>query len=163
MAKKKKEDSDEEEFEEIEEFESQEIESVYPKFETKGEVSAEVSDEILTEEDEELQEDLDFVMEEEEEGPRYKYLDLQIKRGSGKNNYEIFIDGQSHGFLNVFVKHLLNLEAVDLAAYKKTDIEAPKIFLKLKEGYKIKKTLRDGIDSLRDEVVSVQKGFKGLM
>jgi len=163
MAKKKKQDSDEEDFEEIEEFENQEIESVYPKIETKGEASAEVSDEILTEEDEELQEDLDFAMEEEEEGPKYKYLDLQIKKGNGKNNYEIFIEGQSHGFLNVFVKHLLSLEAVDLAAYKKTDIEAPKIFLKLKEGHTIKKTLRDGIESLREEVVSAQKVFKDLM
>jgi DNA-directed RNA polymerase subunit L len=101
--------------------------------------------------------------DEEEEGPGYKYLDLQIQKGKGINHYEIFIEGQSHGFLNVLVKHLLNLEGVDLAAYKKTDIEAPKIFIKLKDGHKIKNTLRDGLESLREEVLSAQKTFKKLI
>lgn len=166
MAKKKNEESNEEDLEEIEELENQEIESVYPTFDTgakEEEISAEETEEVLSEEDEELQEDLEFVMEEEEEGPEYKYLDLQLKHGKGRNHYEVFIEGQSHGFLNVLVKHLLNLEGVDLAAYKKTDIEVPKIFIKLKEGNKIKKILRDALDSLREEVVSVQKGFKNLM
>lgn len=168
MAKKKNEESDEEDLEEIEEFENQDIESVYPTIdrgaeEEEKEISAIETEETLSEEDEELQEDLEFVMEEEEEGPRYKFLDLQIKHGKGKNHYEVFLEGQSHGFLNVLVKHLLSLEGVDLAAYKKTDIEAPKIFIKLKDEHKIKKILRDGIDSLRDEVLSVEKVFKKLM
>ncbi|TXT63819.1 MAG: DNA-directed RNA polymerase subunit L [Promethearchaeota archaeon] len=52
---------------------------------------------------------------------------------------------------------------MDLAAYKKTDIEAPKIFIKLKDGHKIKNTLRDGLESLREEVLSAQKTFKKLI
>ncbi|MBY8982677.1 MAG: hypothetical protein KGD57_06995, partial [Candidatus Lokiarchaeota archaeon] len=74
-----------------------------------------------------------------------------------------YIDGQSHGFLSVFVTHLLDLEGVTLAAYKKNNVEPPMIFLKLKDGFKIKEILRKGINNLRDEVVNVQKVFKNLM
>ncbi len=161
MAKKKEEDKDEEGFDDLEELEDQEIEIVYPKIE-KGKKKDKVDDlEAVDDLMEGEEEDVEFE-EEEEEVPEYKYLDLQIIKKEGENNYEILVDGQSHGFLNVFVKHLLALEGVDIAAYKKNNVESPKIFIKLKKGFKIKEILRTGISNLRNEVIQVQKIFKNL-
>jgi len=159
MAKKKSEES----IDEIDELMDEDIQSVYPEIEEEKEKLEEEEIGEFPEAEEELGEDLDFVIEEEEEVPQYKYLDIEIHHAEGKNNFEVIIKNQSHGFLNILLNHLLNLESVELAAYKKTNIELPRIFIKLKEGYNIKEILREAIDSLRNEVVDVQKLFKNLI
>lgn len=165
MAKKKKAE-DEDELEELDEFETQEIESVYPtiKPETPSETEEEIefsdeeAEELL---EEELEEELDIGLKEEEK--QYKYLNLEIKSGKGKNEFEVYVEGQSHGFLNIFVKTLLEMEGVKIAAYKVTRIETPRIYLKLEEGYKVKEILRNGINTLREQVLDVKEIFKPLM
>jgi DNA-directed RNA polymerase subunit L len=164
MAKKEKEDS----IDEIDDLMGGEIQSVYPEIEEEKESEEiEEEEEIETVEEmeleDELEEDLDFVIEEEAEVPQYKYLDVEIHRTKGKNNYHIMVENQSHGFLNSLVNNLLKLEAVEIAAYKRTNIQTPRIFIKLKEGYKIKKALREGIDLLRNEVVKAQKIYSKLI
>jgi DNA-directed RNA polymerase subunit L len=163
MAKKKNDES----IDEIDELMDEDIQSVYPEIE-EGKEKEKVEEEEeefgeIPEAEEELGEELDFVMEEEEEVPQYKYLDIEIHHAEGKNNFEVIIKNQSHGFLNILVNHLLSLDSVEVAAYKKTNIELPRIFIKLKEGYKIKEILREAIDSLRNEVLDVQKLFKNLI
>jgi DNA-directed RNA polymerase subunit L len=166
MAKKKKQE-EEEELEELDEFETQEIESVYPTITPEKdsaddqeieEYMEETTEELL---EEELDEELEIGIPKEEKD--YKYLNLEIRHGKGENEFEIDIEGQSHGFLNVFVKELLNHEGVKIAAYKITRIETPRIYLKLEEGYKVKKILRDAITNLREEVQEIKKLFKPLM
>ncbi|MFX1390561.1 MAG: RpoL/Rpb11 RNA polymerase subunit family protein [Promethearchaeota archaeon] len=164
MAKKKAvktEDNDEEELDELvdELLDDEEIESIYPKLKEKEEtVSKPVSpDEFLEEEEE------DFEEEEEPRFPDYKYLDVKLKKGVGENDYEIMIEGQSHGFCNILVKHLLNIDGVNIAAYKVNNIELPKIFVRLENSkFKIKDILNKSIESLREEVIQVQKIFKKL-
>ncbi len=163
MAKKKNNES----IDEFDELMDEDIQSVYPEIEEekekeKSEEKKEELEEII-EAEEELEDTLDFIMEEEEEVPQYKYLDIEIHHAEGKNNFEVVIKNQSHGFLNILVNHLLNLNSVAIAAYKKTNIDLPCIFIKIKEGYNIKEILREGIDSLRNEVLEVQKLFKNLM
>jgi len=177
MSKKEKDEEIDKE-EEIEDIVDEEIQSVYPKFvseEEEAEVEEEVEEEVGTEEafeieegleeglEEEFEEELEFTIEEEVEGPTYKFVDLEIHRGDGANNYNIIVKGQSHGFLNLFIKHLLDLESVKLAAYKKTDIEEPRLFLRLNAGYKIKEALRAGINSLMSEIDEAKKEFKSLV
>ncbi len=165
MAKKKAgktEEKDEDELDELvdELLDDEEIESVYPKLEEKEKVeSISSSDEDFIEEEEE-----EF---EEEEEPRfldYKFLDLDLIRGQSDNDFELIVEGQSHGFCNILVKHLLKIEGVNIAAYKSTNIEPSKIFIRLENSktYKIKDILHKGIESLRSEVVEVQKLFKKL-
>ncbi|TXT64558.1 MAG: DNA-directed RNA polymerase subunit L [Promethearchaeota archaeon] len=162
MAKKKDDDL----IDEYNDAMDEDIQSVYPEIEETKEpkkVEEEEEFEELIEEEDDLEDHLDFVMEDEAEGPQYKYLDIEIHQPESINNFEVVIKNQSHGFLNIFVNHLLALEGVILAAYKKTNIEEPRIFIKLKDGYKIKEILREGIDSLRTEVLEVQKLFNKLM
>ena len=168
MAKKKVSKPKEEE-EDLDEFdddsiEDKEFEIALPKIDKKPAEdkeeptpSAAVFPEISELEEEE---ELEFELEEEPEGPSYKHLSLEIKRTSKENDYELIIEGQSHGFCNILVKHLLDVEGVNIAAYKVTRIELPKIFIRLENGYKIKDIIIKGIDTLREEVLKVQKLFQ---
>ena len=144
-------------------LEGEEIESHYPSIsKPKEEDSSKVSEpkvdaaEITTPKEE-------LETEEEEEAPKYKYLDLKLIKGAGKNDYKVQVIGQSHGFLNAYVKHLLQVEGVKAAAYKVTQIDPPEIFVRIKDGYNIKNVLAKGIESLRKEVLEVQEVFKKLM
>ncbi|MFX1571020.1 MAG: RpoL/Rpb11 RNA polymerase subunit family protein [Promethearchaeota archaeon] len=163
MAKKKAAKPTENDEEELDDFvgellEDAEIESVYPKIKEKEEIKSPTSLEESMDE-----EDMEFELEEEARFPDYKYLNLEIKRGVGENDYELFIEGQSHGFCNILVKHLLTLEGVNLAAYKYTKLEPATIFIRLEKGYKIKDILHKGIELLREEVISVRKVFEKLI
>jgi len=152
--------------EELDEFEDQfldeDIEIEYPKLqevETKEKIKS------ISEEDISPEEDFEFELEEEARFPDYKYLNLNLMKGIGVNDYEIIIEGQSHGFCNILVKHLLNIEGVNAAAYKiSSDIEPPKIFIRLdnSQNYQIKDILNKSLEALREEVISVQNLFKKL-
>jgi len=170
MAKKKsvkpKEEKDEE-FDELEDELLEDEESVYPKLEKetkedddKSGIPSTVDNEVS----ESPEEELEYEMEEEEEVkfPSYRYLNLKIKKDIGKNDYELIVEGQSHGFCNIFVKHLLEIEGVNIAAYKDIKLEPSTIFIRLENSkkYKIKEILHKGIESLRDEVTEVHKLFK---
>ncbi|MFX1338060.1 MAG: RpoL/Rpb11 RNA polymerase subunit family protein [Promethearchaeota archaeon] len=87
---------------------------------------------------------------------------MNLNIGFSENDYELQIEGQSHGFCNIFVKHLLSIEGVNMAAYKYTRIDPAQIFIRLEPGYKIKEIIQQGIESLREEVLDVQKIFKKL-
>ncbi|MHA1490367.1 MAG: RpoL/Rpb11 RNA polymerase subunit family protein [Promethearchaeota archaeon] len=168
MGKKKKIEPETKNDDELEKdlFEDDEIESVYPKIkkeDIKKEGDSEIDDltEIITETEEEIEdESFDLDLEEEPKAPEYKYFNLSINRGATENDYELICEGQSHGFCNIFVKHLLEIEGVEIAAYKITGIIPPQIFIKLKKGYKIKKILNEGIESVRAEVKKVQTLFQ---
>ncbi|MFX1310045.1 MAG: RpoL/Rpb11 RNA polymerase subunit family protein [Promethearchaeota archaeon] len=163
MAKKKAvktEEKDEDEIDELvdELLDNEEIETVYPKLEKNGELEPEPStaEEIIEEEE--------FELEEEPRFPDYKYLKIELNRGQDETDYELLIEGQSHGFCNILVKHLLKIEGVNIAAYKVTGIEPSKIFIRLEntQDYEIKDILHKGIESLREEIIEVQKLFKKL-
>ena len=171
MAKKKsvkpKEEKDEE-FDELEDelLKDEDFESVYPKLEKetkedddKSGIPSTVDNEVSESPEEE-----EYEMEEEEEVkfPSYRYLNLKIKKDIGKNDYELIVEGQSHGFCNILVKHLLEIEGVNIAAYKDIKLEPSTIFIRLEnlKKYKIKEILHKGIESLRDEVTEVHKLFK---
>ncbi len=163
MAKKKAPETEEKDEEDLDEFmeellQDEEVESVYPKVEEKEEV------ESVPSSDEEFIEEEEFELEEEPLFPDYKYLNLNLNKGQGENDYELIVEGQSHGFCNILVKHLLNIEGVNIAAYKATNIAPAQIFIRLENSkkYKIKDILHKGIDSLREEVLEVQKIFKKL-
>ncbi len=165
MAKKKAtkpEDTEEVEIDDnVDELlEEEEVESVYPKIDEKekSEPSPASLEESIEEEEEE------FEIEEEPRFPDYKYLNLEINKELGENDYEISVEGQSHGFCNILVKHLLEIEGVKIAAYKVNNVELPKIFIRLEnsKNYKIKDILYKGIESLRAKVIEVQKVFKKL-
>jgi DNA-directed RNA polymerase subunit L len=51
---------------------------------------------------------------------------------------------------------------VNSAAYKITRINPPEIFIRLEDGYEVKKILFKAIENLRAEVTEVQKVFKKL-
>jgi len=164
MAKKKaikKEEIDQDEIDELVEdlLDDEEIESVYPKLEENKEVKS------VPPSAEEIIEEEEFELEEEPRFPDYKHINLELIKGQGANDYELIIKGQSHGFCNILVKHLLKTEGVNIAAYKSTNIEPAKIFIRLENSktYKIKDILHKGIDSLRKEVLEVQKLFKKLI
>lgn len=163
MAKKKVPKKEEDSKEDLDEFmeellEEEEVESVYPKVEDKKDV------ESIPSPDEEIVEEEEFELEEEPLFPDYKYLNLSLNKGKGENDYELIVEGQSHGFCNILVKHLLNIEGVNIAAYKATNINPAQIFIRLENSkkYKIKDILHKGIESLREEVLEVQKIFKKL-
>ena len=166
MAKKKAVKPQETEDDEIDELvdellDDEEIESVYPKIDDKEkpEPSTASFEESIEEEEEE------FEIEEEARFPDYKYLNVGINKGLRENDYEISVEGQSHGFCNILVKHLLEIEGVNIAAYKVNNVELPKIFIRLENSkdFKIKDILHKGIESLRANVIETQKIFKKLM
>ncbi len=86
-----------------------------------------------------------------------------MKKGFRDDDYTLTVEGQSHGFCNIFVQQLLETEGVNSAAYKITKIEPPEIFIRLENGYEIKKILFNAIETLRAEVGKVEKVFKKLM
>ncbi len=164
MAKKKvvkPEENEEEELEELEDdlFGDHEIDIEYPK------VKEDLSSSPSIEEDDTVSEEEEFELEEEARFPEYKHLDLSINKSAGKNDYELSIEGQSHGFCNILVNHLLNIEGVKVAAYKVTKIEPSKLFIRLEDSkkFKIKDILLKAIESLRAEVLDVQKLFQKLI
>lgn len=170
MAKKKvgpkEEDSDLEDVgEDI--FDKEDIDSHYPdvsnesvkKDETPPTETPEQTEKVESEEESEEE------VEQAPEIPEYTILKLNIISGPGDNDYTLTLDGQSHGFCNIFVKHLLMIEGVKAAAYKITEIalSPPQIFIRLEDGYKVKEIFSKGIDGLRNEVAETQKVFKKLM
>ena len=148
-------------------FDDEEIESEYPQLGKNEEQQTPAKKDDLAGLDEEesgLDEE-EFGYEEPEgpERPTYKYLDLDLKKGEGKNDYKLLITGQSHGFCNVLVKHLLNIEGVKAAAYQVTRIDPPVIFIRIEEGKKIKNIIHKSIEALRKEVSEVEQLFTKLM
>ncbi|MEJ2296831.1 MAG: RpoL/Rpb11 RNA polymerase subunit family protein, partial [Candidatus Lokiarchaeota archaeon] len=148
-------------------FDDEEVESEYPSIAKKEERKSVRQDEDLTGLDETEGELGEEGLETEEfegpERPKYKYLNLAIRKGEGKNDYKLLVEGQSHGFCNVLVKHLLNVEGVKVAAYQVTNIDPPVIFIRIEEGAKIKNVIQKGIEALRKEVSDVEKLFSKLM
>lgn len=106
-------------------------------------------------------EEEEFEIEEEARFPDYKHLKLNLTKTVGENDYELIIEGQSHDFCNILVKHLLKTKGVNAAAYKVTGIVPAQIFIRLDKG-KIKDILFEAIESLREEVIEVQKLFQKL-
>jgi len=86
-----------------------------------------------------------------------------MEKGFRDDDYTLFVEGQSHGFCNIFVQLLLDTEGVNSAAYKITKLVPPEIFIRLEDGYDIKKILYKAIETLRTEVGKVEKVFKKLM
>ena len=163
MAKKKAEPKEEEsDIEQEDLFDDEEIESHYPDLLKDSKDGKEAfSEDLLGEaEDDELEED--FEVDTGPELPDYKFLKLDMKKGASQNDYTLSVEGQSHGLCNIFVQHLLKTEGVNSAAYKITKINPPEIFIRLEDGYKIKKILFKAIETLRAEVTEVQKVFKKL-
>lgn len=169
MAKKKPIKPAVEEEEELDEIEDELLEeddllSDYPKTSKTPEgdaVSPPIGEsDIDSEEEEEV-----YEIEEEPRYPDYRHLRLDLIKTSGENDYELSVEGQSHGFCNILVKHLLDTEGVKAAAYKITGIVPPQIFIRLEDSrkIKIKDIIFTAIESLREEVLEVQKLFQKLM
>jgi DNA-directed RNA polymerase subunit L len=158
MAKKpSKEEEEEDDFDE--DLFDDGIADKYPKGgESSG--SAEFS---LDESESEEEEEFEFELEEPEVKKDYKHLKLEIKKGLNENDYVLLVTGQSHGFCNALVKHLLSIEGVVSSAYRVTVIKPPEIFIRLKNGSKINDVLFQAIEALRNEVKDVEKLFKKLM
>jgi len=160
MAKKKAVKSEEED--ELDDLEDELIDddiSEYPELSEKKEkevVPLSADDADIDDEEEE-----EFEIEEEARFPDYKHLKLNLTKTVGENDYELIIEGQSHDFCNILVKHLLKTEGVNAAAYKVTGIVPAQIFIRLDKG-KIKDILFEAIESLREEVIEVQKLFQKL-
>jgi len=160
MAKKKVVKPEEEEELEDDLFGDHEIDIEYPKVKEED-----LSSSPSIEEDDTVSEEEEFELEEEARFPEYKHLNLSINKSAGKNDYELSIEGQSHGFCNILVNHLLNIEGVNVAAYKVTKIEPSKLFIRLEDSKKfnIKDILLKAIESLRAEVLDVQRLFQKLI
>ncbi len=140
----------------------EEIESHYPDLSDNSKSKEEsVTIAVVDEEDEE-EEDEGYEIE-PEELPTYKFLTLALKRGFRDDDYTLSVEGQSHGFCNIYVQILLETEGVNSAAYKITRLVPPEIFIRLEDGYEIKKILFNAIETLRAEVGKVEKVFKKLM
>ncbi len=162
MAKKKKVEPEDDD--DLEDLEEEEFESAYPEIEkktTEGGTDLKEPQPLVSEDEEEIEE-FEYELEEEPEIPEYKHLNLILNRGLTDNDYELKIEGQSHGFCNILVKHLLNVKGVNMAAYKYTRIEPAQIFIRLEPDHKIKEIIYQGIESLREEVIEVQNIFKKL-
>ncbi|MHA2034818.1 MAG: RpoL/Rpb11 RNA polymerase subunit family protein [Promethearchaeota archaeon] len=157
---------DENDLDEIEDdiLEDEDLISDYPKTSEKSEndtVSSAIGEsDIDSEEEEEV-----YEIEEEPRFPDYQHLKLDLIKTLGDNDYELSVEGQSHGFCNILVKHLLRTEGVKAAAYKVTGIVPPQIFIRLEASrkVKIKDILYTAIESLREEVLEDQKLFQKLM
>jgi DNA-directed RNA polymerase subunit L len=113
----------------------------------------------------EEEEEEPYEIEEEPRFKDYRHLKLALIKMLGDNDYELSVEGQSHGFCNILVRHLLNIEGVKAAAYKITGIVPPQIFIRLEDSteLKIKEILYKVIESLREEVLEVQTLFQKLM
>jgi DNA-directed RNA polymerase subunit L len=163
LAKKKAEPKEEDKVADDKDlFDSEEIESHYPDLSDDSKSKEDsVSIDVVDDEDEDEEEE-GFEIE-PEELPTYKFLTLAMKKGFRDDDYTLSVEGQSHGFCNIFVQHLLDTEGVNSAAYKITIIDPPEIFIRLEDGYEIKKILYNAIENLRAEVGEVEKLFKKLM
>ena len=162
MAKKKAEPKKEDiDIDDEDLVDDEEIESHYPDLSDSKSKEESVTIAVVDEEDEEEEEE-GFEIE-PEELPTYKFLTLALKRGFRDDDYTLSVEGQSHGFCNIYVQHLLETEGVNSAAYKITRIVPPEIFIRLEDGYEIKKILYNAIEKLRAEVGKVEKLFKKLM
>ena len=117
----------------------------------------------IDESDSEEEGDFEFDLEEPEVKKDYKHLKLDIEKGLNENDYVLLVEGQSHGFCNAFVKHLLSIEGVISSAYRVTVIKPPEIFIRLDNGVKINEILFQAIEALRNEVAETEKLFKKLM
>ncbi|MFW9945628.1 MAG: RpoL/Rpb11 RNA polymerase subunit family protein [Candidatus Odinarchaeota archaeon] len=162
MAKKKSKPKEEDELDELDDDLLEDVDSIYPSLGRKNDKIKE-GEQFSTEDDEILEEEYRYEMEELPKQPEYKYLNLTLSKGKKENDYKLAVEGQSPGFLNILVKHLLKIEGVKSAAYKVTRIDPPEVFIRIEEGYKIKQVLRNGIESLKNDVNEVQKLFKILM
>ena len=164
MAKKKAEPKEENlDTDDKDLFDNEKIESHYPDVSNDSKSKEEsVSIDVVDDEAEEEEEEEGFEIEPEPE-PTYKFLTLAMKKGFRDDDYTLSVEGQSHGFCNIFVQHLLETEGVNSAAYKITRLVPPEIFIRLEDGYEIKKILYNAIENLRAEVGEVQKVFKKLM
>ena len=166
MAKKKKTEPEDDDLgiDEFDDIEDGEIEIAVPSLEKKPTKEGEepTTDDVSTDEDDEEEEIEDYVFEIEDETPPFKFVHLDLEKGENENDYILSVDGQSHGFCNIFVKHLLEIEGVNIAAYKVTRIEPPKIFIRLESGKKIKEIIHKGIEALREEVSEVEQLFQKL-
>jgi len=163
VAKKKAEPKEEDlDIDDEDLFDEEEIESHYPDLSDDSKTKKEsISIDVVDDDEEEEEED--FEIEPEPELPDYKYLKLAMKKGARDDDYTLSVEGQSHGFCNIFVQLLLETEGVNSAAYKITIIDPPEIFIRLEDGYEIKKILYNAIETLRAEVGKVEKLFKKLM
>jgi len=168
MAKKKAIKSEDLEEDELDEFiddflENDEAETVFPKMDQKEKSKSPIPDEEELDISEIPEEELEFELEEPARFPEYKYLNLRINKGESENDFELVVEGQSHGFCNILVKHLLLIEGVNIAAYKATNIYPAQVYIRLENSkYNIKDILSKGIESLREEVIKTQKLFKKL-
>ncbi len=163
MAKKKVEPKEEEnDINEKDLVSDEEIESPHPDLSKDSKNGSDAVSEDESEENDESESEEGFEIETGPEYPDYKYLKLDMEKGVSDNDYTLIVEGQSHGFCNIFVTHLLETEGVNSAAYKITKIVPPEIFIRLEDGYKIKKVLFKAIETLRTEVTEVQKSFKKL-
>lgn len=163
MAKKKPSKEKEEEDGFDEDLFDDAIEEEYPKKTKKSSESKEPSYSLDESDSEEEEESFEFDLEEPEVKKDYKHLKLEIEKGLNENDHVVLIEGQSHGFCNILVKHLLTIEGVTSSAYRVTTIKPPEIFIRLENGYKINDILFRAIEKLRNEVQDVQKLFKKLM
>ncbi|HEA70659.1 hypothetical protein LCGC14_0830060 [marine sediment metagenome] len=161
MAKKKPTTPEEgnDDVDELEDEFFEEDDKETPELTKKGE-----SEEIIPtsgEEDTEPEEE-PYEIEEEPRFTDYKYLKLKLTKTLNEDDYELSVVGQSHGFCNIYVNHLLTTEGVNAAAYKVTGIEPAQIFIRLEQDkkYKIKDILFQAIESLRKEVVEAQNTFQ---
>jgi len=167
MAKKKMEESEEEELsdldEDISDLEDEEI--VLPKIEKKEPEQEEQVAETPAVEFDTEEDDYDLLTDEQPEVlvKDYKFIKPNIIKGVNEFDYELIMEGQSHGFCNILVKHLLQIDGVNIAAYKITNIDHPKIFLRLQEGYDVKDIIFKGISALQEEVTLVEKAFAKMM
>jgi len=160
MAKKtSKEEEEEDDFDE--DLFDDGIADEYPKG-SKSSTSAKSSFDLDESEPEE-EEEFEFEPEELEVKKDYKHLKLEIEKGLNENDYVLLVTGQSHGFCNALVKHLLSIEGVVSSAYRVTVIKPPEIFIRLENGTKINDVLFQAIEALRNEVKDVEKLFKKLM
>ena len=142
-------------------LDDEEIKSHYPDVSNDSKSKEEsVSIDVVDDEEEEEEEDFDIEPEPE---PTYKFLTLALEKGVRDADYVLSVEGQSHGFCNIFVQLLLETEGVNSAAYKITKLVPPEIFIRLEDGYEIKKILYNAIEILRAEVGKVEKVFKKLM
>jgi DNA-directed RNA polymerase subunit L len=129
----------------------------------KGSESSSSAESSFGLDESEPEEEEEFDLEEPEVKKDYKHLKLEIKKGLNENDYVLFVTGQSHGFCNALVKHLLSIDGVVSSAYRITVIKPPEIFIRLKNGSKINDVLFQAIEALRNEVKDVEKLFKKLM
>jgi DNA-directed RNA polymerase subunit L len=100
--------------------------------------------------EDEIAESLSLQLEGEMERKSYKYLELSIKQSSA-NEYDIIIKHQSHGFLNYLTSKLLQSKGVEFAAYKKSSIDVPKIYVRTKNDRDIKAIFQEAIKFARTE------------